>query len=468
MLERLFRLAENRTDARTEVLAGLSTFLTMAYIAFVNPAILSAAGIPFAGAMTATCLAAAISTLVMALATNYPIALAPGMGLNAFLAFGIVLGMGLPWQVGMAMIFVEGVIILLLVLTGLREAVMHAIPLTLKRAIGAGIGIFIALIGLNEGGIIRPAPVTLMGAGDFTQPHVLLALFGIVAIAVLLSWRVRGGLLLGLLATAALAWAAGLSQWPGRLVQPLDLSTVGAILGADANGPYLAQALRLGLWTTIFAFMMTDFFDTMGTVIAVGEQAGFAKDGQLPRLRRVLVADSLAASIGGFFGASSATCYIESASGVAAGGRTGLTTAVTAGCFLLAAFFAPLAGMVGGGCAIPNAEQYAQFAGFGVPGGSHYVHPVTAGALVVVGFLMMQVVRDIPFTDFEEDFPAFLVIIGIPLTYSISSGIGLGFIAHVVIKAVRGRARDVHPLLWLIAAAFAANFVLPWIDTLRD
>ena len=466
MLEKIFRLAERGTDIRTEILAGTATFMTMAYIIFVNPAILSAAGIPFTGAVTATCLAAAAATLIMAFSTNYPFALASGMGLNAFLVFGVIIGMRLPWQVGMAVISIEGVIILLLVLTGLREAVMHAIPLSLKQAIGVGIGIFIALIGLNQGGIIRPAPITLITLGDFTQPYVLVALFGIVSIACLRAWKVKGDLLWGILLTTAVALAAGIARWPEQVVQPWDMSTVGAVFGSDANGPYLAQALHIGLWTTIFAIMMSDFFDTMGSVIALGMQAGFVKDGRLPRIKKVLVADSLAASIGGFFGASSVTTYIESAAGIVEGGRTGLATTVTALLFLFSAFLAPLAGMIGGGYAIPNTQQYSQFARFTPPGGEYYVYPVTAGALVVVGFLMMRIVREIPFDDFEESFPAFLTIIGIPLTYSISHGIGLGFVSYTLIKAARGKYREVHPLLYVVSLAFAATFVIHWINGL--
>lgn len=463
MLERIFHLSERGTDVRTEVAAGLATFMTMAYIIFVNPAILSAAGIPFGGAVTATCLAAAAATLLMALTTNYPFALASGMGLNAFLVFGVITGMALPWQVGMAVIFVEGVIILLLVLTGLREAVMHAIPLSLKQAIGVGIGIFIAFIGLNQGGIIRPAPVTVVALGDFTQPYVIVSLSGLFFIAALRAWKVRGDLLWGILLTTLLALALGVTTWPERIVQPWDTSTIGALFGSDANGPFLLQALHIGLWTTIFAIMMSDFFDTMGSVIALGLQAGLVRRGRLPRIREVLVADSLAASIGGLFGASSVTTYIESAAGIVEGGRTGLTCVVVSLLFFVSAFFAPLAGMIGGGYPIPDTRQYALFSGFTPPGGSAYVYPVTAGALIMVGFLMMRIVREIPFDDFEESFPAFLTIIGIPLTYSISHGIGLGFVSYTLIKAARGKFRAVHPLLYVVSAAFAASFVIHWI-----
>ncbi len=464
----MFRLSERGTDVRTEVVAGLATFMTMAYIIFVNPAILSAAGIPFDGAVTATCLAAAAATLLMALTTNYPFALASGMGLNAFLVFGVIIGMQLPWQVGMAVIFVEGIIILLLVLTGLREAVMHAIPLSLKQAIGVGIGIFIALIGLNQGGIIRPAPVTVVTLGDFTQPYVIVALSGVIFIAVLRAWKVRGDLLWGILLTTLLALALGVTTWPERIVQPWDTSTIGAVFGGDANGPFLLQALHIGLWTTIFAIMMSDFFDTMGSVIALGLQAGLVRKGTLPRIREVLVADSLAASIGGLFGASSVTTYIESAAGIVEGGRTGLTCVVVSLLFFVSAFFAPLAGMIGGGYPIPNTRQYALFSGFTPPGGSSYVYPITAGALIMVGFLMMRIVREIPFDDFEESFPAFLTIIGIPLTYSISHGIGLGFVSYTLIKVARGKFRAVHPLLYVVSVAFAATFVIHWINGLMS
>ncbi|MDI6870164.1 MAG: NCS2 family permease [Bacillota bacterium] len=427
MLEQMFKLKENGTDVRTEVIAGITTFMTMAYIIFVNPGILSAAGVPFSGAMVATALAAGLITIVMGLATNYPFALASGMGLNAFVAFGLVKGMGLTWQTAMGMVFLEGVVITLLVLTNFREAVMNAIPITLKRAIGVGIGLFIAFIGLQSAKFVVASPATLVQLGSFHKPETLVAAVGLVITAFLVARRVKGGILLGILITTVIALFAGVTKLPtGAWVSAkLDTSTIMAL---DVR-----SALNIGLWTTIFALMITDFFDTMGTVIAIGGEAGFLdKEGRLPRLKNVLLVDSMAAVLGGVFGASSVTTYIESAAGVGEGGRTGLTAVVTGILFLLAVFLAPVAGIV------PAAA--------------------TAPALIIVGFLMMTVVKDIRFDEYDEAIPAFLILLGIPLTYNISYGIGLGFVSYVVIKALRGKFDEIHPLMWIVALAFAVNF----------
>jgi AGZA family xanthine/uracil permease-like MFS transporter len=427
MLEQMFKLKENGTDVRTEVIAGVTTFMTMAYIIFVNPGILAAAGVPASGAMVATTLAAGLITIVMGLATNYPFALASGMGLNAFVAFGLVKGMGLSWQTAMGMVFLEGLIITLLVLTNFREVVMHAIPITLKRAIGVGIGLFIAFIGLQSAKFVVASPATLVQLGSFRQPETVVATLGLVITAFLVARRVKGGILLGILATTVIALFAGVTRLPAGAWVSTNLDT-STILALDVR-----SALNLTLWMTIFALMITDFFDTMGTVIAVGGEAGFLdKEGRLPRLKKVLLVDSMAAVLGGVFGASSVTTYIESAAGVSEGGRTGLTAVVTGLLFLLAVFFAPIAGIV------PAAA--------------------TAPALIIVGFLMMTVVKDIRFDEYDEAIPAFLILLGIPLTYNISYGIGLGFISYIVIKALRGKFKEIHPLMWLVALAFAVNF----------
>lgn len=428
MFERLFHLSELKTNVRTEVIAGITTFMTMSYIIFVNPAILSQAGIPAAPVMGATALAAAIMTISMGLFTNYPFALASGMGLNAVVTFGIVLGMKLPWQTAMGMIFWEGIIITLLVLTNVREAVMDAIPMPLKQAIGVGIGLFIAFIGLKEAGFVVASPDTLVKLGDFHQMPVIVAAIGLVITAFLVAWGVRGAILLGIVLTTVVAIPLGVAKMPAKiLTTAIDLSTVGQL---DILG-----ALRWALVPTIFALLITDFFDTMGTVIAVGGEGGLLRNGKLPRLKGVLLVDSLAAVVGGLFGASSVTTYVESAAGVAAGGRSGLTSVVAGLLFLLALPFTPIAGIV------PAAA--------------------TAPALIVVGFLMMQVVREIPWTDVEKALPAFLTIIGIPLTYSISYGIGFGFISYTLIQVLRGHFRDVHWLMYVASILFAMNFLLP-------
>ena len=451
MLEGYFRLKEHGTTVGTEVVAGLTTFMVMAYIIFVNPAILSFAGIPalqpqgvpFAPTLAATCLVAALATAAMGLVTNYPLAVASGMGLNAVVAFQLIAAQKLPWQAAMGVIFLEGVVITILVLVGVREAVVNAIPLALKRAISVGIGLFILFIGLVNGGFVRPGqgiPVTL---GALTTPKVLVAVAGLFLTLLFLARGVRAALLLGILGTTILAifvntlHGGGVWTLPGVAVVPTsivawpDFST----LGAGLNVEVFARLGVLAACLAIFSIMLSDFFDTMGTVIGIGAEARWLdKTGRLPRMNRVLLVDSLAASLGGAASASSATTYIESAAGVAAGGRTGLTSVVVAVCFALALFVAPLAGVVP-----PEA---------------------TAPALIVVGYLMCALVREIPFADLEEGFPALLTMTVMPFSYSITNGIGAGFVSYVVIKLVRGRGRDVHPLLYVVAAAFLLYFGL--------
>ncbi len=452
MLESLFQLRERGTTVGTEVLAGVTTFMVMAYIIFVNPAILSFASVPalqgqgppFGPTLAVTCLVAALMTLAMGLASNYPLAIASGMGLNAVVAFQLIAGQKLPWPAAMGVIFLEGVAITVLVLTGFREAVMNAIPMSQKRAISVGIGLFILLIGLVNGGIVRPGtgiPVTL---GALTTPRVAVAVAGLLLTLLLLALGVRAALLLGIVGATVLAivvnalaggqvWALpGVAVIPSQVVALPDFSTLGRGLNVEVF-------VRLGVVAavlTIFSIMLSDFFDTMGTVIGIGGEAGWLdRDGRLPRLNRVLLVDSLAAVVGGWFSASSATTYIESAAGVSAGGRTGLTSVVVALGFALALFFAPIAGVVP-----PEA---------------------TAAALVVVGYLMCTLVREIPFGDLEEGFPALLTMTLMPFTYSITNGIGAGFIAYVFVKLVRGKAAEVHPMMYAAAVAFVVYFALP-------
>jgi AGZA family xanthine/uracil permease-like MFS transporter len=441
-----------------EVRGGLTTFMVMAYIIFVNPAILGFAGIPalqgqgpgFAATQAATCLVAGVMTIVMGLVANYPLALASGMGLNAAVAFQLVAGLKLPWPAAMGVIVLEGVVITVLVLTGFREAIMHAIPASLKRAIGAGIGLFILFIGLNTAGIVKPGPpgvpVTL---GELTAAPVAVALFGLLLMVWFQSRGMASGLLLGialttLLALAVNAWTGGRAfPLPGQAVIPKsfvawpDLSSLGA--GLD-----FTVFVRVGAITaavTIFSIMLSDFFDTMGTVVGIGTEAGWLEaDGRLPRLNRVLLVDSLAAVAGGAAGASSATTYVESAAGVAAGAKTGLASVVTGLCFLAALFLAPVAGVVP-----------AQ---------------ATAPALILVGFLMMGLVRDIPFGDLEEGFPALLIVTLMPFTYSITDGIGAGFVAYCVVKLLRGKAAEVHAMMYGTAAAFSIYFAMPAVRAL--
>jgi len=447
-MDTFFRFGERGTNFRIEILAGVTTFMTMAYIIFVNPGILSAmfgeaAGEWIPALTTATALGAALMCIAMGLISNRPLALASGMGLNAVVAFSIVLGAGVPWQVGMSVVFVEGVIIFLLVMTGLREAIMDAIPLDLKRAIGVGIGLFISFIGLKSGGLVVANDVTLLSLGDFAQPAVWVTLIGLVAIFTFMALKVKGSILWGIVVATVAAIVFKVTSLPTGVVAPLDFSTFFAPFQTPEGTSSIAllQVFTPAMLLFVFALMLTDFFDTMGTVISVGEQAGFVgEDGKVPGIRNILAVDSIAAAVGGLFGASSITTYIESASGVAEGGRTGLTSIVTGILFALTAFFSPIIATVAGAPSI------------------------TAGALIVVGFFMMAAIKDVDWTDFENAFPAFLTIVAIPLTYSISYGIGLGFISHVIIKLLYGKAKEVHWLMYLTSALFMLDFLLPVIQ----
>jgi adenine/guanine/hypoxanthine permease len=473
MIERFFRLRERGTSPRTEVMAGATTFLTMAYVVFVNPGILAAAGVPFAGATTATALGAAIMCITMGVYTNRPLALASGMGLNAVVSFSIIGAQQahVPWQVGMAAVLVEGLAFIVLVLTGLRESVMNAIPMSLKRAIAGGIGLFITFIGLNQGGLIRPAPVTLVALGDLSQRYVWVTLIGLGVILTLRSLRVRGEILWSLLAATIAALLLGVTRLPATVLAPMDFSTFFAPLAMVDGHFALGQVLSPVLITAVFALLLSDFFDTMGTVVAIGEQAGFVDpQGRVPGLKRILLVDATGAAVGGLLGASSITTYVESAAGVAEGGRTGLSMVVTGLLFSATAFFSPVIAMVGGGYRLPYAEHYSHLvaAGFRPPPdilppaglGDALVYPITAGALIFVGFLMMHAISSIDWGNWGEAFPAFLTIVCIPLTYSISNGIGLGFISHTLIKVLRGQRRQVHGLMYAVSAAFLVAFVL--------
>ncbi len=427
----LFKLKENRTTVGRELAAGVVTFMAMAYIIFVNPKILAAAmGEEFVPALAvATCFGAGILSILMGIASNYPFALASGMGLNAFLAFGVILGMKVPWQTAMGIVFLEGAIITVLVLTNVREGVMNAIPLDLKRGIGVGIGLFIALIGLQNAKLVVADPATMVTFGKL-GPESLVAIFGLVVTAFLMVKKVKGSFLIGILLSTAAAVIAGLVSLPASLVAGVKPEHFRTFFALD-----IAGALRLGLLGTIFAFLITDFFDTMGTVVAVGEQAGFLdNDGRLPRLKNVLLIDSLAALGGGLFGCSSVTTYVESAAGVGEGGRSGLTSVVTGVLFLLSVFFTPLVAIV---------PVYA-----------------TAPALILVGFLLISGVRSIRWDDACTAVPVFLTIIMIPFTFSISKGIGCGFISYVLLKLLTGKHRDVHPLMAVVATLFAVDFIL--------
>jgi AGZA family xanthine/uracil permease-like MFS transporter len=448
-----FKFSERGTNLRTEVVAGLTTFMTMAYIVFVNPAILGTegTGLPIDGVFVATCLAAAAASIAMGVVANFPVALASGLGLNAVVAYTLILGLGLTWQQAMAAIVLEGILVTILVLTKLREIILNAIPLSLKFAIAVGIGVFIAFIGLKNAGIVVADPVTYLKLGDFTQGPVLLAVFGLVLTLALVARGIQGGLIVGILLTGLVGMILGVIPFPSSIASlRLDTSTIGGGLLA------VPEVLQLSLVPVIFALFMTDFFDTMGTIIAVGQEAKLLdEEGQLPNAGRVLLVDSLAAAGGGALGASSVTSYIESGAGVAEGGRTGLTSVVVGVLFLLALPFSPLVSVIGGSVPIPGPQ-----------GQDLLVSPVTAPALVVVGFLMMTAVRFIPWDRAEEAIPAFLTILTLPLTFNISYGIGFGFISYVLIKLVRGKPGEVHPLLYAVAILFALAFITPALQSL--
>ncbi|MDX1644378.1 MAG: NCS2 family permease [Thermoanaerobaculia bacterium] len=429
MLRRWFGLDELGTRPATEVRAGVVTFLTMSYILFVNPQILGQAGMPVADVVVATALAAAIASLVMGLAANYPFALAPGMGLNAYFAFGVVTAMGISWQVALAAVLVEGVLFLILSLSGARRALVEAIPLPIKLATTAGIGLFLAMIGFQNAGLVVDDAATLVGLGDLRQLPLLLALGGLVATAALLAAGVRGALLFGILGTTVLAWASGITDVPARFLSLPHLPRE-TFLAVDLSG-----LLDGSLVPVIVAFLFVDIFDTAGTLLGVGRLAGFVDDrGNLPRADRAFTADALGTVAGALLGTSTVTAYVESATGVEEGGRSGLTAVVVAVCFLLALFVTPLM------ASVPAVA--------------------TAPALVVVGALMMRGVRDISWRRTEQALPAFLTISLMPLTYSIANGITFGLLAWVGIALLRGRWREVHPVLWLLTALLLAFYAL--------
>ena len=448
-LDRRFRLSERGTSTRTEALGGAATFLTMCYILFVNPAILSAAGVPFDAVAVCTALAAAITTLAMGLSTNLPFALAPGLGINAVVAFDIVLGRGLPWQVGMACVVIEGVIAVILVVAGLRTAIMHAVPMALKLSIGVGIGLFITLVGLREGGVVVNNPATGIGLGDLTSGPALITLTGILVASVLVARGVRGAVILGVLAATVVGLIFGVLDTPDKIVDAPSSDDF-SIIGDPLDPDWLGDALSVSLIPVIFALFMTDFFDTVGTAVAVGRGGGMLDDqGRLPQADRLLLVDSGSAALGGAMGVSSVTTYVESGAGVAEGARTGFASLVTAALFALAIFFVPIISLVGQDVEIAK---------------DTFIHPAVAPALVMVGYLMMRIVADIDWTVPESSIPAFLTIAGIPLTFSIAAGIGLGVISYVVVMLATGKARGIHPLMWVIAPFFVAYFAADWLE----
>ena len=445
-LERRFRLSQRNTDVRTEVLGGVTTFVTMSYIIFVNPAILSAAGMPFEAVAVATALAAAIFTIIMGLYANVPFALASGLGINAIVAFDIVLAQRVPWQVGMACVVIEGVVAVVLVLAGLREAVVRAVPLALKLAIGVGIGLFITLVGLRDGGIVVNSEATGIALGDVTSGPALIALGGIAVSIALAARNIRGSILAGIAAATALGLIFGVLDGPSGVFE-LPGSGSFATIGDGLAPENLEEALTWALVPVIFALFRTDFFDTVGTAVAVGTQGKLVDEkGELPEIRRVLLVDSAAAAGGGAMGVSSVTTYVESGAGVGAGARTGLAAIICGLLFVLAIFFTPVIELVGQTVGEAN------------------LHPAIAPALVMVGALMTRLVQGIDWSRSEDAIPAFLIIAGIPLTFSIAAGIGLGVIGYVIVMLAQGRAREIHALMWLLVPLFLAFYAEDWLS----
>ena len=426
-LEAYFEFAALSANWRTEILAGCTTFMTMAYIVFVNPAILHETGMPIAAVTAATCLSAAIGSVLMGAYARYPIALAPGMGLNAYFTYTVVKGMGVPWQAALGAVFLSGVAFFVLTLLGVRQLIISAIPRELHAAVAAGVGLFIAFIGFRNSGIVVPSASTVVTLGNLGGNTTALAIFGFLLITALLAWRVRAAMLIGILATTTIGLIAGVAKWAPQSYRLADLSATAFQLDLPAT-------LRMGFLEIIFVFLFIDMFDNIGTLLAVGKKAGlFDQAQQIPRVNRILLCDASATIAGSLTGTSTVVSYIESAAGVAAGGRTGVTAIVTGLLFVAALFVAPVVG------AIPEAA--------------------TAPALIVVGSLMMPVVAEIKWSDPEVGVPAFLTMMAIPLTFSIANGLAFGFTAYTLMKVLRGKYRQVSWVVYVLTAIFVVRFV---------
>lgn len=426
LAERLFKLQEHGTTVRTELLAGLTTFLTMAYIIFINPAILGDAGMPKGAVFVATCLIAALGTTIMGLYANYPIALAPGMGLNAYFAYVVVLTMGYKWQVALGAVFVSGCLFLLVTLTGVREQIVKGIPHSLRVAITVGIGMFLALIALKSAGIVAASQATFVTLGDLHQPSVVLAAIGFFVIVVLDKLKVRGAILIGILASTVLSFFFAGNEFHGVFSTPPSIAPT--FLALDIRGAFSA-----GIINVVMVFFLVELFDATGTLMGVAKRAGLLVPGKMDRMNKALLADSGAIFAGSLLGTSSTTAYIESASGVQAGGRTGLTAIAVAVLFLLCLFISPLAGSV---------PAYA-----------------TAPALFYVACLMLQELTELEWGDSTEVIPAAVTALVMPFTYSIANGLAFGFITYAAAKLFTGRVREVHYMVWIIAALFLYKFV---------
>ncbi|MBI9097821.1 MAG: NCS2 family permease [Spirochaetaceae bacterium] len=429
-MDKFFKLTEKGTNVKTEIIAGVTTFLTMAYILAVNPGILSATGMDAGAVFTATALSSLVATLVMALVANLPFALAPGMGLNAFFAFTVVLGMGKSWQFALTAVFLEGIIFILLTLFNVREAIINSIPMNIKRAISVGIGLFIAFIGFQNAGWIVDNPATLVGLGSLSSGPVLVAIIGLVVIGILHAFKVKGSLLIGILIATIAGIPLGVTNLEGfRLFSaPASLSPI--LFQFEWSSVFTFE-----MFAVLFTFLMVDMFDTVGTLVGVSTKAGMlSEDGKVPRVKQALLADAIGTTVGACLGTSTVTTYVESAAGVEEGGRTGLTALTTGILFLLAIFFSPLF------LVIPGAA--------------------TAPALIMVGLFMMSPIKEIELSEITESLPAFLTIIMMPLTYSISEGISFGILSYVILKVASGKAKDVSIMTYIVGAIFLLKIIL--------
>jgi AGZA family xanthine/uracil permease-like MFS transporter len=425
LLERYFHLKENHTTIRAEFLGGLTTFITMAYIVVVNPQILSKAGMPFDGVVFATCFASAVATLVMGLYANYPIALAPGMSLNAYFTYSVCLGRHVPWQTALGVIFFSGVFFLLLTVSRVREQIVNGIPDCLKHSTAAGIGMFIAFVGLRNANLVVASPATFVTLGSLGNREAQLACVGLAIILILMTRKITGAILIGVIATTLLGIFRGMAAWPQHILSLPHPSATWLKLD-------LRAAMHLGLLEIVFVFLFVDLFDNVGTLLGVSEQGGFVKEGKIPRVGRALVSDAIGTIFGALTGTSTVTSYIESAAGVAAGARTGLSNVFVAALFLVAAFFAPLAN------AIPG---YA-----------------TAPALIVVGALMTESIGRVAWADFTDAIPAFVTILATPLTFSIATGLSLGLISYTLVKVAAGRFREISAVIWVLTVLFILRY----------
>jgi adenine/guanine/hypoxanthine permease len=447
-ISRYFQLEANGTTLQREVVGGITTFLAMSYIIFVQPGVLSRAGMDFQAVLAASCLAAALSTFLMGLIANYPVALAPGMGENFFFVYTLCaaapLGFGLTWQQALGAVLLAGIFFVAITLTGIRAKIVNSIPDSLKRGIAAGIGLFITLIGLEYGGLVVGSPGTLVRLGNFSQPATLASVLGLLVLVVLLAFDVRGAILLGILATTTIAAAFGLIHYHGIFSTQIQLEPT--FLKFDLRGLFALSPSKLG--AAIFVLFYLALFDTIGTLVGVGQQAGLVKEGKLPRAGRALFADAVGTTVGAGLGTSTITCYIESAAGVSDGARTGLANMVTGFLLLAAMFFSPLASMIGGGVQVGAGNESA------------VLYPTLAPALIVVGSMMLKVVREFNWDDPTEYLPAFLILVGIPLTFSIADGIAFGLIAYSVAKVATGRWRECPPLTYIFAGLFVVQFLV--------